>query len=143
MSKSSKKVVEVVIPEVTVENKVSRTIKMTLYQNDVKFTFKLTTGLELNSGTLAKVTAILGGKLLKVYESQTKIKTLGGKNRIFNVTKGAAWLLNIDVIEENDNYTLVGGVEFNIAHLGTENAIESLVELVDCNFVQSEVLLLE
>ena len=143
MKNSSKKVVEVVVPEVSIGNKVTRTVKMTLYQNDVKFTFQLTTALELNSTTLGKVTAILGNKLLNVYKAQTKIKTLGGKNRIFNVTKGAAWLLNIDVIEENDNYTLVGGVEFNIAHLGTENAIDALVELVDCNFVQSEILLLE
>jgi hypothetical protein len=125
------------------ENKAVKTIKLSLYQNDVKFTFKLATELELNSESLAKITRLLGGKLLKVYESQTKIKTLGGKNRIFNITKGADWLLEIEVIEENDQYTLIGGVEFNIKHLGSENAIDALVELVDCNFIQREVLLLE
>lgn len=120
-----------------------KSILMVLKQNDVKFTFELKTSLELNSETLTKVTKLLGGKLLKVYQTQTNIKNLKGKNRIFNVTKGAKWLLNIHVIEATDTYTIVSGVEFNIKHLGTENAIDALVEIVDCNFVQSEVLLLE
>lgn len=127
------------VTEVTNE----KSILMVLKQNDVKFTFELKTSLELNSEVLSKVTKLLGSKLLKVYQTQTNIKNLKGKNRIFNVTKGAKWLLNIYVVEANDSYTIVNGVEFNIKHLGTENAIDSLVALVDCNFVQSEVLLLE
>lgn len=120
-----------------------KTVKLSLYQNDVKFSFQIETELELTQETTDKIVEILGKKLLTIYDTQKRIVENGGKSRFFHISKGKGWYVDIDVIEQGERATLISGVEFKVSQLGTDKPIEVLKDIVRGFNLQNEVLLLE
>ena len=120
-----------------------KTVKLSLYQNDVKFSFQIQTELELTTETTDKIVEVLGKKLLNIYDTQKRISKNGGKSRFFNVSKGKGWYIDIDVIEEGERYTLISAIEFKISQLGETNPIAVLQDIVRGFNIEREVFLLE
>ena len=110
-----------------------KTIKLSLVQTNSKetvntrFTFKVQTENEIE---VDKVASYLADKLFGVYDIQNNVATLKGKNRIFNVSKGGNWFIDIDVNNEGEVYTLISQLEFKLRDLGTEQPKAVLLEVV-------------
>lgn len=87
-----------------------------------------------NEPQMDKIVAFLCDKLFGVFELQKSIAAKGGKNRLFNMTKSGAWVLDVDTKTTTDSevidFTLVSQLNFAFAQLGTDNPKEVLNDIV-------------
>lgn len=74
---------------------------------------------------------ILADRLFGVFAIQAKIAEKGGKNKMFKISKGGKWYVDIDVTEANEISTIVAGLEFKFTDLGTEQPKEVLQDVFE------------
>ena len=70
-------------------------------------------------------------KILKVLEIQSRIKTNGGKNNAFGLTKSGEFELNLTTVSDEGNVKLLNNFVFTLPQLGEQNPELVLVDLVE------------
>lgn len=111
------------------------TVKLCLMQTngkgDINTKMKFTADTKDSKANIKEVVNFLADRLFDVFTLQNKIASKGGKSRLFKMTKGGKWYVDIDVVTENEATTLVSGLEFAFADLGTEQPKEVLQDVFE------------
>lgn len=110
------------------------TIKLCLMQTNGKgkLNSRVSFTVETEKTTEIKpIVNLLADRLFGVFDIQSKIAEKGGKNKMFNITKGGKWYVDIEVTENNEVATIVAGLEFKFTDLGTEQPKEVLQDVFE------------
>jgi len=111
------------------------TVKVCLRQlngkGEVNTTMRFIAETKDSKAEVKEVVNFLADRLFSVFSLQAQIAGKGGKNRLFKMTKGGKWYVDIDVATENEITTLVAGLEFAFADLGTDTPKEVLQDVFE------------
>lgn len=111
------------------------TVKLCLMQTNgkgaVNTKMSFTAETKDSKANTKEVVNFLADRLFNVFDLQNKIASKGGKSRLFKMTKGGKWYVDIDVITEHTATTLVSGLEFAFADLGTDAPKEVLQDVFE------------